>query len=85
VNEAEVRTALDGNIQHLIVPQENLAQIEKVPLELRKGLKVTGVCRLMDVLDQLFVCERRTKGGATLTHAGQGAVGADKVAAMQVG
>ena len=54
VNEAEVMTARDNNITHLILPEDNLSQIEKVSADLRDGLKVTGAVRLMDVLEYIF-------------------------------
>jgi hypothetical protein len=57
VNEAEVKTAIDARISHLILPMDNVRQIEKVPKEMRRGLRVTGAVRLMDVIDQLFVLE----------------------------
>ncbi len=57
VNEAEVKTAIDARISHLILPMDNVRQIEKVPKEMRRGLRVTGAVRLMDVINQLFVLE----------------------------
>jgi ATP-dependent Lon protease len=54
VNEAEVLTAKSANIRHLIVPEDNLRQMQRVSPELKRGLKITGAVRLMDVLDVLF-------------------------------
>lgn len=55
VNEAEVSTARQANIRHLILPEDNVRQIERVPDDVRDGLKITGIVRLMDVLPLLFL------------------------------
>lgn len=55
VNEAEVSTARQANITHLILPEDNVRQIERVPHEIRDGLKITGIVRLMDILPLLFL------------------------------
>lgn len=39
-----------------------MRQIEKVPEEMRKGLRVVGTVRLLDVLEELFIFPREEEG-----------------------
>ena len=54
VNEAEVYTARCGKIKHLIVPEENILQLQRIGLDVLQDLSVTGASYLMDVLHILF-------------------------------
>ncbi len=75
VNEAEVKTAIDAHITHLILPMDNVRQIEKVPKEMRRGLRVTGAVRLLDVIEQLFLSPSEEAASAAAAAAASWALG----------
>ena len=50
-----MRTAYDAGIQEVILPVDNLDEALKLPEYITKGVKLTGVSRIQEVLEASLV------------------------------
>ena len=66
VNKTEVYTARGGNMKHLILPQENVIQLQNLNEDILKDLSITGASSLLDVLSSFPIWMQKKKQKKTI-------------------